>query len=182
MTVKSYSGMAGISMQLSETISLSLDAGQQYTISTFQPVAFTAYEVKQSTIQGPIGQVALTYKGETADASLSAYHYVRPLSGDSGTTMRSSLRLDLHQKITFKLRGGVSLEYFLNKAKQGQQASTDFDEETWRVQPSLRYNITNDLACEGSYRYTRLNDHVTELDSPQNMVYLRLIWQYPIPH
>jgi hypothetical protein len=138
--------------------------------------------METQTTQSTIGQVALTYKGETTNVSLSAYNDMRPISGTAGTTMRSSIRLDLNQMITRKFRGGLSLEYFMNKADQGKQATENIDEETWRIQPSLRYDFTNDLACECSYRYIHLNDHVAELDSQQNMVYLRLIWQYPIPH
>jgi hypothetical protein len=181
INVNSYSGLAGISTQLSEAFSISLDAGYQYTLSTFQPEDLTSNEETQ-VIHSTIGQVALTYRGETSEARLSAYNYVEPISGTAGTTMRSSVRLDLNQRITYKFRAGLSMEYFMNMADQGQQATTNIDEGTWRVQPNLRYDITNDLACEVTYRYVLLNYHGSELDSQQNMVYLRVIWQYPIPH
>ena len=178
--VNSFSGMAGLSSQLSETISISLDAGYQYTLSTFQPEDFTS-NLETQSINGFIGQVALIYRGEANSANLSAYNYVEPLSGTAGTTMRTSVRLNLHQRITYKFSAGLSMEYFINNADLGQ-ASINYDQGTWRIQPNLHYDITNDLSCDVTYRYTKLNDHVTKLDSQQNMVYLRLIWQYPIPH
>ena len=179
--VNSFSGLAGIGAQFSETLGASIDAGYQYTRSAFQAGAFTPDKDIQ-TIQGPIGKASLNYRGEMSDASLSVYHFVKPLSGIPGTAMRTSVRLDAHQKITYKFHASLMMEYFLNKADQGQQASEDIDQETWRAQLGLSYDITNDLSCEGAYRYTRLNDHIDGQDSPQNLVYLRVVWQYPIPH
>lgn len=179
--VKNYAALAGINRQFTENVALSLEAGQNRTRSTFEPEDLPGYTESQ-TIRGTIGQAALTYTGEKANAGLSAYHDVRPVSGISGTATRSSVRIDLDRRITAKFRGRVSVQYFRNKADQGQQATSDIDKATWWIQPSIRYDITNDLACEGTYRYARQHDYVTDSVSRQNIGYLRFIWQYPIPH
>jgi hypothetical protein len=180
--ITSVTGMVGISHHFLESISLTLDVGHHFTSSTYEQAALADLADTTQRTHGIIGQFTLNYVSYTTRISLSGYHDVRTVSGISGTTARSSVRLDGTHRLSEKFSGGLSLEYYLNKADKGKLASQDIDKVTWRVQPQLLYAFNSDLAIEISYRYTRVEDILAKLVYEQHMGFLRLTWQYPLPH
>lgn len=180
--VTNYSYAIGASKEINEALSLSADIGRRHTRSTFETVLWSTPIDEKSNSRGVVGQVTLSYKGERTNGGLTMYHDIRTISGTTGIVKRSSLRLDIGRRFTYKLQGDLTAEYYLNKGNQGQLVREDIDEATLRVQPRLRYAFTNDLALELAYRFTRLKDHAADQDHEQGLYFLRLSWQYPLPH
>ena len=177
--ITEYSIMAGATKKLTETVEISADIGtQQSRMRDKSSEIFT----ERTRSHGTIGRAALTYQGELSTASLSCVRDVHPVSGQMNITNYSSVQLNLDRRFTYKLRGGLSTAYSQNKQEKNEAFSSPLDQNTLTVQPRLSYNFTNDIWAEASYRYARIRDNVNDQRSTQNLYYLTLNWQYPIPH
>jgi len=180
--VNNYSGTIGASTAISEILNLSADVGWRFTRSRYETLIWI-FPIEETTIsRGIIGQAELSFRGERTNGSLSFSHDVRSISGRIGAAKRTSLKLEIGRCFTYKLRGDITAEYYLNRAKAGQLSWEDIDEETYRIQPRLRYNFTNELALEASYRSTWLKYREMDQKGEQGLYFLRLSWQYPLPH
>lgn len=171
----------GASTKLSEAVALSAYLGRSKT-RTRSEYTYFIWEIDDTSItRGNVGRVMLTYTGEKTSGNVSLYQGVNALSGSADAVRRTSMQAGLRRKFTADIDGGISGEFYLNAAKQGELATEDIDERTWWVQPRLTWRITNDLSLESSYRYTRLKDTETDLKYVQSLAFLRLVWQYPMP-
>jgi hypothetical protein len=172
----------GAKTQLSEKLALTAYLGRSRTRTNTTYFEGTFFEFDDRSItRGNVGTVVLSYAGEKTSGNVSLYQGVKALSGDQNAVRRTSLQAGVSQRFTEDVTGAVTGEYYLNKANQGELASENIDEQTWWVQPRLSWRLTTDFLLETSYRYTRLKDKETDLEYEQNMAFLRLVWQYPMP-
>ena len=124
-------------------------------------------------------QVALSYAGELTSAEFTAFNDLRPASGRSGAARRTSFKLNLSRRFIYELWGELSAEYFLNKSERGEFSAEDIDSETFRINPRIRYNFTEDLAFEAGYSYVKVVNHVDDREPDRNLIFLRLYLQFP---
>jgi hypothetical protein len=169
--------MAGMLTRVSETVELSLDAGGRHTRSTYD---YPGIVTDSDTARGGLGRVMASYRGEVMQASLSAYHDIRAISGEPGTVKRTSVRYDIRRRFTYELSADFNAEYFLNR-QDSTELSSGIDEKTLRFQPRVTYAYTPDLRLEASYRYARIRDDEEDQVKRQNLVYVGFTWQYPLP-
>jgi hypothetical protein len=177
--ITEYPIMAGATKKLTETVEISADIGTQQ-MRTRDKSSGISTETTHS--HGTIGQAALTYRGEFSTAGLSYVRDVHPVSGQMNITNYSSVQLNLDRRFSYKLRGGLTTVYSQNKQEKNEAFSSPLDQNTLRVQPRLSYNFTNDIWAEASYIYTRIRDKANDQITAQNLYYLILNWQYPIPN
>ena len=135
---------------------------------------------KRTDDWGGIGQLALSYTGELSTANITVFHDLRPASGRSGAARRTSFKLDLGRRFIYELWGKLSAEYFLNKSDGGEFSAEDIDSETFRVNPRIRYNFTEDFAIVAGYSYVRVVNHVNDREPDRNLIYVRFYIQYPV--
>jgi hypothetical protein len=176
-SITDSSFMVGASKRISETLELSADIGRQLARSRLEIFHF----IERSKTRGGIGQMALTYHEELSTTSLSYLQDVRSISGEVGLTRYSSLRFNTSRRFTYELRGEFVAEYYLNKQNGKKISGNAIDEKTFRLQPRLVYSFTNDLSLETSYRLIRLKDNEYDQRKIQNLFFLNVTWQYPIP-
>jgi hypothetical protein len=130
---------------------------------------------------GGVGQAVLSYTGELARGSLTAYRDLRFAGGTTGATERTGVVLDLSRRFTYELQGGLSASYFRNKADPDEFAATEkIDDRTVNFGPRLRYDLSRNLALEASYTYTRIEDRVDDDHAERNLVFIRVIFEYPM--
>jgi hypothetical protein len=166
---------------LSEVFSLLASVGRYYSRSRFEYDFFFFSLDETSRSRGNLGRVVLAYKGERATADLGLYHDIRGMSGRVGAARRTSLRLNLGYGLGADLWGGLTAEYYTNKANSGQLSSDEIDEKTMSVQPRLRYKITEDLSVEAAYRFVQTTDLDDDETARQSVYSLRGVWRYPMP-
>ena len=70
--------------------------------------------------------------------------------------------------------------YYINKADAGDLARRDIDEDTINVRPRLIFDITDKLYLEAAYTYSRIKDKVIDDNRSRNLVWLQLVFDYPI--
>jgi hypothetical protein len=188
-SVDNYSGMVGFVKRLTEIYSLSADVGVRYTRSEFEvsqlePVSPGLFRIVTQTETsgkwGPAARAALSYNGEYTSASFSFFEDISTSGGNAGTVQRTSFVFDVGRRFTYDLWAHLSAGYYLNTSDGTQYALQDIDEETWRVNPWVRYNLSRDLSLDASYSYTRVNYKTNDTDADRNLVFLRLVYRYPL--
>ncbi len=177
--ITDYTLMLGAGKKLTETIELSADVGRHLEHSRNE--LFHVF-VEREKSRGTVGQVSLNYRGELTTGGLSYIQDVRSISGEAGTTRFYSLRLNVSRRFTYKLTGEFSADYYLNRQDRKQIFVTTIDEDTLRIQPRVVYNFTNDLNLEFSYRYIWITYNTSDQSATQNLFFVGITWQYPIPH
>ncbi len=194
-TVDNYSATIGMSSAFSEVWSVQANAGGRYTVSKFQswePVFVqilpplpifqeVLVPVSQKSHQwGWVGQLALTYKGELTDGSLSFNTDVQPASGQtSGTTVRTGLVADMRRRFTYELSGDMSVGYYKNKSNPGAIAGQAIDQDTILLTPSIRYEFSKDMYIDASYQYTKVFYNISHTEADRNSFFVRLYIQHP---
>ncbi len=185
--VDNYTWTIGASRDITEILSLLVDLGIRYTQSEIEvwrldplvPPFFRIIEEKY-TGWGAVGQVALSYRGELTNGSLSFFRDVKAASGRTGSTERTALIFDIGRRFTDKFRGNLSGGYYLNTSDRDEFAVEDIDEQTLRISAGIRYDFTRDIKLEATYRFDTIKDRVDDTRTGRNLVFARLVFQYPM--
>jgi len=173
--VDNYSATLGIERRLSELYRFVFDIGPRFTRTEFDIPAVAPNEV-----WGVRGQISLTYSGEYTNIRLNFSHDVQPASGRAGATERTGLSATIGRRFSDKFRSDLSASYYLNKSDQQEFAFSNIDENSFSIQPRLRYEFTRDMALEAYYAYTIIDDQVTDTERVQNIFYLLFTLRYPL--
>jgi hypothetical protein len=177
--VTSYSIMAGASKRITEKINLSADLGSQ--VDRTKNVLFHVFEQRETT-RGLRGQVVLSYRGEATNSSISYYRDLRSISGEVGLARYSSVSFNINSRFTYEITGDLTTQYFTYKKDAEMFVSSGIDETSVQIQPRLIYNYSTDLRIEASYRLARIRYKDDDRTASQNLYFLNVAWQYPIPH
>jgi hypothetical protein len=193
-TVDNYSVTIGASRAFSEVWSVQANAGGRYTVSKFRSweagyariqgtpfLVYGLFPVEQKSHQwGWVGQLALSYKGELTEGSLSFNSDVQPASGQtSGTTIRTGLVADVRRRFTYELSGDMSVGYYKNKSNPGAISGQAIDQDTLLVTPSIRYEFSKDMYMEASYQFTKVFYNISHTEADRNSVFVRFYIQHP---
>jgi hypothetical protein len=187
--VDNYTGTVGASRAFSETWSLLVDVGARLTRSEFEvaylefvpPLSLRTVVAKETSCsRGWIGQAAFSYHGEMTSGSLTFNRDVMTATGRTGTTERTALIFDLRRKWTSELSGHLSAGYYLNKSGKEEFATKAIDEKTLRIKPWIRYELTQDMAVEAAYQYTRVIYGQSDAEADQNLFSIHFLIKYPL--
>ncbi len=187
--VDNYTVMVGAEKKVTELYTLSADVGGRYTRSNFkvpglQPVAPGLFrivkneETRDNT--GVVGRAALSYQGEQTTGSISFFRDIAQSGGQEGTVQRTAFVFDVGKSFTYELWAHFSAGYYLNTSDKSQYALRNIDEKTWRVNPWIRYNLTQDLSLDASYAFTRVNYKTSDTSANRNLIFLNLVYRYPL--
>jgi hypothetical protein len=189
--VKNYSGSIGAERQWDERFSLFADVGWRYTDSTQEfvrvsritnpPLVDVVPFTLESNSSGFTGQFGGSYRGETSNANLSLSQEVSGASGTTGATDRTIFRGTVGRQLTDKIRLDLMAEYYINTSVQDEASRRfDVDENTFRFNPRMAYQINQDFGVEAAYMYEQVDDQVNDNLSERNVVWCRLFYQYPL--
>ena len=180
--VDDLSGSLGVMADLSELWHLNLSAGGQGTRSRFETLSPTGSELGFGSSQslGWLGNLSLSYGGEKISGALNLVRDLTTASGRSGATQQSGGSLSLAERFCRKFSGRLDGGYSFNKAKPDQFSAIGINEVSRNLTALLHYDLSDDLALEGSYRNTRIDYHEFGTRANQNIIMLRLAWQHPM--
>ncbi len=184
MKIDNYEAMIGMDHEFNEKWSMLLDGGGRYTRSKFvdiqqtSPPFFFRETKEKNSGWGMVGQLVFTYKGKQNSGSISAIIDLLPASGRTASTERTSFIFYVSRRFTYELYGTLSGGYYLNKSRQGELSTQRIDEDTIRINPSLRYEFDKDKTIEVSYAYSRKKYNVSGNKAQQNVFYIRFRMQH----
>jgi hypothetical protein len=186
--VNNYSTTVGFTRDITETVSLLLDAGGRYGVTNFDLYRNVAIpplppsmvkEQETNTGWGWTGQMVLSYKGEKGTMNLSFGNNISPASGFNGTTERMSLMVDMKYQLTYDWSVAARSAYITNKSDQSQLSITGINQQTWLLSPSTRYEFTKDFYLDVSYSFNQTDNRQLDTTAAQNIVMVMLTWKYP---
>jgi hypothetical protein len=175
--VDNYSATLGITKKIHELWIISLNAGGRYTHSEFDAAgATTPTQTIMDDDQGMVGDVSIQYAGEKTHGSLTFNHDVTTAAGRGGATLRTGAAATVNEKFTRELSGFMGLGYSWNRSNhnQFQFASVPIDEMNLNVTGGLRYEFSNYVSLDGSYRYNNIYYRRLSTEANQNVFMLRL--------
>ena len=186
-----YFATVGVSRNMGEVFSMVIDVGGRYTESKYEtgrrivPVndlfSFFEENIKgknKSTGSGLVANTALSYNGEVTNWSLNLSHDMKPASGRTGSSNRTSVAIDFSRRITYELSWNLSTGYYLNESDSGEYSSTGEDETTVRVRSGIKYNFNKNLSLEGSYNFVRVEDNEDHTDKQRNLFFVSVNFKW----
>ena len=173
-TIDYYYATIGMNWALNEKWSLLFDGGGSYTLSEFGPEG----NKQKDEGTGWVGMGKLSYKGEKTNGDLTFSHRKAPAYGTVGVTNRTSLSFGINRRFTYEFSGGLSAGYFINKGEEGKFSTAAFDQESFYVNPRLRYEFTKDMVLEGSYNFSFTKDKESNTEAPRSLFMIRLYIQH----
>lgn len=145
----------GIQRNVTQTISTQFSLGVQSSVSTFDAWFMPTLHERD---EGMVGQFLLKETLEYGERSLSISHNIGVNSGSSGLTNRTSVEIKVNTRFTEELSASLSCDFFLNKASKSKLSTTNFDEQTFTLNPGLFYRFNDFWQANAKYEYIYLRD------------------------
>ena len=187
----SFYGGIGLEHMFSEILTLEVDLGARYVDSEFDviklvptaaglPFVRSVVETESNSGWGGIGQAILEYSSEKTRSNFLISRNLAATSGRTGPTDQYRLIFSVFHRFLEKMRFGLTTGYYRNKADEGDFSSSDIDEETFRIRPSIRWEFYDRYTLEGAYTYTYVDDNAIDRNTTQNRIYLQLAYGLPL--
>jgi len=176
-----FQGTMGARHAFSERGDISANVGASYTASESDINQFVLIqgsiipldpESRSAETWGFVGNAELTWRNEFTTFRTGISQDMQPASGNSGLSERTSVTLNVDQRITENWRGILNTGYYFNRINR--YSSIDVDEQTFRIQPALRYNFGHDFYAYLTYIYTTVFNKENDTTRTRNMVYLKI--------
>ncbi len=172
--VDNYTLSVGLNKKIHELWNISLNAGGRYTRSEFDVNTLSTVQTVSSDDKGWIGSLAINYSDENTNGSLAFKHGVTAASGRVGTTERTGVSTSLSERFTRELSGIFGVGYSWNRSKQDKFSAQPIDEKSLNISGGLRYDFSNYMFLEGSYRFNAIYYGKPAAQANQNVFMLQL--------
>jgi hypothetical protein len=183
-----YSFKLGLGYRWTEKLNLTFDAGARFTktnqsaASIIEPNPFgmtgtVIEEENEST--GFVAMFQADYSGEKAQFSVQASHDLVPASGLEGAAERSTLRLAVQRRLSTKWSFDCSARTYLNRSDESDVTS-DKDELTLLFRTGLKYAFHPMWHVRAAWQTYWIEDRQNHVDKRQNIVTLRLDWNWSV--
>lgn len=173
-------GTIGFRRMLNELFSVNVYAGARYSDSTFDVIQDGETETRNETTWNAIGGTRIGYQGERAMFSLNLSHDLRTADGRQGAANLTRAMLDMGYRLYENLLISVSAKYFKNETDADEHTARETDEGTLHIRPSISWEFTDHLTLDAGYNYTHLDNKINDTQAERNVVYLQLIYVYPL--
>ncbi len=171
VTVENQSLTIGIGRDFSETLRGYLSVGPRYTSTRYETIGLS------EDSWGATGTLSLSSQGMYTSRDVTLSHALTAASGRTGATEKSSVVLNMSRRFSDTVRGNLSLGYYRNRTDRGQLGGRDSDEQTFRIRPRLRYEMTDDLDLIAAYTLTRIHDQQDDGHRKRSLLFFQLRYQ-----
>ncbi|MBF0560251.1 MAG: outer membrane beta-barrel protein [Nitrospirae bacterium] len=191
----SVNGTVGFSWDLNEIWSASVDSGIRHTWSKIPVTSYMElYQVYQGqpylvflpvTEQqktgswGWVAKAALNYKTEHGGGGISFTRDIIPAYGLNGASEQNALAVSSQYRLTYEFSALFSGGYTALNSASGGLSSQVIKQNSFRVNPGVRYDFSRDVSLESSYEYTTVDYPTTRTHANRHVVSVRLNMQHP---
>jgi hypothetical protein len=145
----------GMRRDLTQMVSTEFSLGVQSTVSTFD-TRFMPFLHERDN--GMVGQFLLKETGEYGESSLNFSNNIGVISGSSGLANRTSVGIKVDRRFTEELSANLSCDFFLNRASKSELSTTNFNEQTFILTPSLLYHFNESWQAIAKYEYIHIRE------------------------
>lgn len=125
---------------------------------------------------GGVAKVAVNRKYKSGRASINFSHDLEAASGNSSSTERTGVGFSASHRFSRSWIGRFSSSYYINQSVGETQGTSETDETSLAISPSIRYQFNPDLSFDLGYRFS-LNDNDTDGSrTHKNLWFLQLTW------
>jgi len=172
----SFASTVGVRYRLTELFDLRLRGGARYVSSDFD----VAQGKESNTGWGGVGAAILGYTGERTRSNLLFSHDLSPGSGRGTPTVLTRLVGSVNYRILEEIRIGFRAGVYRNKANAGDFGTQEIEQYTYRIRPDIRWEFYDNFALTAAYRYTFVDNRVTDRNSTRNAVFLQVSFGLPL--
>jgi len=145
----------GMQKNITQTISTQFSLGLQSSVSTFD-TSFVPFLHERDN--GMVGQFLIKEIGEYGESSLNISRNIGVNNESSGLLNRTSVVINVNRRFTEELSANLSCYFFLNKASKSEFSTTNFNEQTFCLNPSLIYKFNDSWQATAMYEYVLIRD------------------------
>jgi hypothetical protein len=192
--IDSVNGTLGFSWDFNETWSASVGPGIRHTWSEvpvtsyvevfqeFQGQPFLVFlpvtEQLKNSSWGWVGTASLHYKTEHGGGDLSFSRDVIPAYGLNGAAEQNTLAISSQYRLAYELSALFSSGYYTLNSVAGGLSSQVIKQNSFRVNPGVRYDFSRDVSLESSYEYTMVDYPISRTQANRHVVSVRLNMQH----
>ena len=188
-----YTGTVGFSKDFSETWSIIVDGGLRYSSSKFsvpeyEYITIFGLLIPVGTIMVPekndgwgwIAKASLVYKGEYGNVNFSYSRNVIAAYGLNGAAEQNAFTLSTQYRLTKEFSILFSAGYYTLKSDPSEFSAQVINQQTYGVDPGVRYEFSKDIFVEASYEYLTVDYPSAEnMDARRDLFSIRLYIQNP---
>lgn len=178
--IDNYSITGGVSYPIHELWSIQGDIGGRFTQSEFTSESPGGRVRHSSDDAGWVASIIGSYRGEKDAASLALNRDIINAPGRSGAAESMAVTLKVSRRFTYELSGAIGTAYHWNYSDAGQFAEHAIDVRTFRVRPTLHYDINRFLAADLLYEFALVRDRQADTEAHRSKIFLSLSFQKPI--
>ncbi len=180
----SVMGTVGFSKNFDEVWSAQVDAGLRNTWSSvIIPIEIIGYGLINVPIKnegwGWVGDASLNYNGEVGSGSLTYNRSLTPAYGLNGAAEQNALTAATQYQFSYELSALFSASYYTLKSFASQFSTQAINQETFTINPRLRYEFSKDMALESSYEYDKIRNSVSNTNESRQLFSVRFYMQHP---
>ncbi|HUN55794.1 MAG TPA: hypothetical protein VMU29_11620 [Smithella sp.] len=188
-----YTGTVGFSKNFSETWSIVVDGGLRYSTSEFSVIEYEyitifGFQIPIGTIMVPqkndgwgwIARASLVYNGEYGNVNFDYTKNVTAAYGLNGAAEQNAFTLSTQYRLTKEFSILFSAGYYTLKSDSSEFSAQAINQQTFGVNPGVRYEFTKDLFAEASYEYLTVDYPLANYENTKRDLFsVRLYFQYP---
>ena len=112
--------------------------------------------------------------------SIKVAYEIGPASGRGTTVQRSGAVIKLRRRFVENSVIAISTGYFLNKGTDQEFSLREINEDTFFVNPSIRWEFYKDFTLEAGYNFNYNKERVEDEEKARNLVYLQIAYRLPL--
>jgi hypothetical protein len=120
---------------------------------------------------GGIGQLDVSYTDAMTRYTLSALHDINVTFAD-GPTQLTSVRFGVNHRIRDEWSAGISAAWSWNRTDEDEFSSTQQDETTYSLSPSLSWTPLREWTFTAGYTFYRLHDGEEGSDANRHLAFI----------
>jgi hypothetical protein len=162
----SFMNTVGFSWDFTEVWNILLDGGIRRTwsevfVTKLVPYGSSAYlavrERSSNNGWSEVGRMSLSYKGEYGNGDLTYNRDLTLASGLNGAAEHNALTLSSRHQFTHELSVLLTTGLDSYKSDPSNFSAHVINQQTFFINPGVRYEFSKDKGIEASYAYTRVN-------------------------
>ncbi len=129
---------------------------------------------------GWVGDAALNYRGEIGSGSITYNRSLTPAYGLNGAAEQDALTIAIQYQFSYELSALFSTSYYTLKSLASEFSAQAISQQTFRINPGVRYEFSKDISLESSYEYDMVDNSAGNAKEHRQLFSVRFNIQQPL--
>ncbi len=182
--IDKVSATLGAEWNFNERLHFSCDLGGRWTRSqedrtVFFFDGFNTYRFTEQTEDdewGGVAKLSVTQRYQSGQASMTFSHDLETASGNSSSTERTGFVFSASRRFSRSWIGRFASSYYMNQSVGDSRGTSEIDETSLSISPSVGYQFSPELVFDLGYRYSLNDDNTDGSRTHKNVWFMQLTW------